>query len=182
MSDAADELERMAEELRVLSDRSEADWRSNGDHVDQGRADGLWTAHERLLGRARRLRALANSLPKPDRVDVGQWWALGNMNEVDVPGRIERMGPERAYLRTEHGLPWDASHLGMLSDERWYYFGDGDVPSGSALANAVADEVVEVGVGNGATVMSSSREFRVRYEEAPMPGKTIRISIERHQK
>jgi hypothetical protein len=190
---AADELERMAEELEKLEDAQEF-----GPMFERGIAEGLRRARVLLESRAAELRAatptvwsVANGsvsvgadgslefrrpdgskicdlgeglpllidctaalllkletgprvaepgLPKPERVEPGQWWQIdGTTEEHKLPFRLDSVHVELAAGRSVTG----AMHIGevkkMLIDPRYRYLGDGERPD--LGASEVAGEV-----------------------------------------
>jgi hypothetical protein len=128
---AADELERMADELLDAIDARDADWKRTGDHFHRGQVDGLSTAYGRLRARADALRSAAPSLPKPDRVEVGQWWQHdGEVTGLSSPRDVRKIHGNRALLPVD-GSTSEVAVLcvDLLDDPRWRYLGDGDQPA-----------------------------------------------------
>lgn len=148
MSEAAEELERMAESLELGARGRDRSARGDSDLSKRrrGEASGLREAASALRDRAAGLRAEAKAtvetdpiqsqmrptwpLKKPEFVDIGQWWRFADDPGVHGnPGRVEHMERQWADLITQQGETWSTMWSDLLTNPGWLYLGSDAEPA-----------------------------------------------------
>ena len=121
MSEAADELERMAKEIDDKADGYRH--RDPGRHATWGQILDQAVASA-LTETAQRLRDRASILRPPAAIGSGQWWQPPHA----APGRVfdvrDEDGEAVAHLRTADGIEW--SKETRVIAKHWRYLGNGD--------------------------------------------------------
>jgi hypothetical protein len=126
MSEAADELERMAEEF----DRKSAHYQAATLATQStSTAQICWAEAARMLrDRVIELQRIGSS--KPSHIDAGQWWSMTGGG----PGRIDSVyddagGKRVAVFGDEPLRDEQYTEAVMLTSSRWHYHGDGYHPA-----------------------------------------------------
>lgn len=147
---AAEELERMAEELERSTGSIRADLEQRMSPASRHARVRLEAVAAERAATVKRLRERAAELrqqrsgpthepqSKPAEVKVGQWWCyLGASDWRGEPGRVDHVLTWKALGWTHGGaIRWEAYMREMLTDPCWLYLGDGEQPGlvGSEVA------------------------------------------------
>jgi hypothetical protein len=137
MSDAIEELERMAEEFeRGAVELKETAGRLpslSSRMLTRGESVGFEASAKLLRERAAELRGSIPAPQKPDRVEARQWWRFGSGVARLVTGLEERGGDIYACF---NGSPYAAHPRDgvkeMLTSSDWTYLGNGERPATEA--------------------------------------------------
>ena len=140
MSEAADELERMAARFEAFKVSANIEF-----HESMSASEQLYVALSRVCAgawheavdllreRAAELRQQRSGptyepQPKPAEAKAGQWWMRMFGDQPGNPGRIVSVHGDSAVHHTQDGYVWGSQTSCLLSDPNYAYLGDGPEP------------------------------------------------------